>query len=329
MDPQTHQALQNFQAHFQQQQQQIADLERRNNSLAAHFRQEMSKAQERLDRQLTDLATIASSIRTSPGGSGNVRIEDLPGRRIPFDYITEIPIGDNTTSVRRGTLTISQEGPFIAVKRYMTFLSQHEFSVTTDSTTARFVGRSFGRFRPIHSASDLMDAQSPGTIISTPNPFVAGVTPGVAQLPGSMSNFRTMEFDGRVRVINAGSSFPRDNQPVPTSFWTTGINAPQELGCLDFYERGEVITFEVQPTHVNNPPAGNANGDNIFGVAGGWPFLEGQYDQHEGIVTPEAFTVDDDTVTPITSDPVTRLPSGILVIGLLGFRIQQPIGPVY
>jgi hypothetical protein len=136
-----------------------------------------------------------------------------------------------------------------------------------------------------------------------------------------------MEFDGRIIVENAGSSYPRQNISVPSSFWTPQINAPQELGALDFFERGEVITFRVQPNHVNNPAAGNVDGNAIFG-ADGWPFLQGQYDRQEGICTPGAFTFDDDTLVRLEVDPIQRLPDGILTIGFSGYRILQPVGPL-
>lgn len=136
-----------------------------------------------------------------------------------------------------------------------------------------------------------------------------------------------MEFDGRIEVINAGSSYPRQNISVPSSMWSPQINAPQELGALDFFERGEIITVKVQPTHVNNPPAGNADGLNIFGITG-WPFLAGQYDPHEGIVTPSGFAFIDGSMIRIGTDPITRLPDGILTIGWEGYRIIQPVGPV-
>jgi hypothetical protein len=140
-----------------------------------------------------------------------------------------------------------------------------------------------------------------------------------------------MEFDGRIIVENAGSSYPRQNISVPSTFWTNECVGPQELGALDFFERGEVITFRVQPNHVNNPPAGNVDGNCIFGLdpPSVWPFLQGQYDRHEGICTPGAFSFTDEGVlVPTTIDPIQRLPDGILTIGFLGYRIQQPVGPL-
>jgi hypothetical protein len=62
----------------------------------------------------------------------------------------------------------------------------------------------------------------------------------------------------------------------------------------------------------------------------GWPFIEGQYDAHEGICTPGAATLGDDTIlrpNVLATDSVQRLPDGILTLGWEGYRIIQPIGP--
>jgi hypothetical protein len=171
----------------------------------------------------------------------------------------------------------------------------------------------------------LNDAQAP--LSGVVPPFTTQLN-GIPEIPSSMSGFRTMEFDGRVLVENAGSSYPRQNISVPSSLWTAEINSPQQLGCLDFYERGEVITFRIQPTHVNNPPAGNVDGPSIFGAGvTNWPFVGGQFDRHEGIVTPGIFS-QAGAIQDIITDPIQRLPDGILTIGFLGYRIQQPVGPI-
>jgi hypothetical protein len=61
----------------------------------------------------------------------------------------------------------------------------------------------------------------------------------------------------------------------------------------------------------------------------GWPFLDGQYDAHEGIATPAAATIgeiDPDHPNLLATDSVTRLPSGFVIVGFEGYRINQPIG---
>lgn len=304
------------------------ELDQKLNQVAGGLRGHIDKRIAGADKKLEELAAIARALEVDRTGTGIVRVEDLPGRRVPFDLLVDIPIGNNTTSIREASVTISQEGPFVAVKRFATFQSALEFQVTSpNGQIARFSGRSFGRYRPIHSAWDIFDSQPGGQFITQAVPFLPGALTAMPELVGSMSGFRTMEFDGRILVENAGSSYPRQNISVPSSFWTPQINAPQDLGALDFFERGEVITFRVQPNHVNNPPAGNVDGSSIFGTTG-WPFLQGQYDRQEGIATPGAFTFVDDTLVNLTNDVVQRLPDGILTLGFLGYRIQQPVGPL-
>lgn len=308
------------------------ELDERLNRTAGGLRKITDERAQHLEKRLDDLQKIMQVMvasRQSSNPAGVVRIEDIPGRRVPYVMLMDIPIGNNTTSIREQSVTISQEGPFVAVKRMATFQSSFEFQYTNPTTGAvsRYSGRSFGRYRPIHSAWDVNDAYRPPT--TTTNPFPTGPGPfvGSPELTSTISGFRSMEFDGRIEVINAGSSYPRQNISVPSSMWSPQINAPQELGALDFFERGEIITVKVQPTHVNNPPAGNADGLNIFGITG-WPFLAGQYDPHEGIVTPSGFAFIDGSMIRIGTDPITRLPDGILTIGWEGYRIIQPVGPV-
>ncbi len=54
--------------------------------------------------------------------------------------------------------------------------------------------------------------------------------------------------------------------------------------------------------------------------------MNGQFDKHEGIVTPTAFTSSSGTLTRLNPDSVTRLSDGVLTIGFVGYRIQQPPG---
>lgn len=334
-----------------------AEVQRQLNGASGAMRKRIEEELTRNAQYLSDVARIAESMRSfREGGSemrtgsrpGVVRIEDLPGRRIPYTLLVDIPIEANTTSVREASVTISQEGPFVAVKRMATFQSAYEFQFTNSLTdqTGRLAGRSYGRFRPIHSAADTVDSQHAQRsesvawfLAASAGPPAAGtVLPtGTLAQPSNMSSFRTMEFDGRVTMVNAGSSFPRQNTPVPTSMWTPSQNAPFELAALDFFERGEVITFQIQPSHVNNPAAGNVDGECIFPAAAaggflGYPFVEGQYDSHEGICTPAGVLMggsgDETDWEPIATDPIARLPNGILTIGLEGYRIVQTVGPV-
>lgn len=324
--------------------QQIQQLSRNINAVAAKGRTDGENQSKAAQQQLAHIATIAHALqmesRRSSGLSdaitwqknGVVRVEDIPGRRVPYDVVLDIPIVNGSTSEVEATWVVPQEGPFVATARYATFQSQLSYQVMLGATVVgRFNGRTFGRYRPIHSAWDLYDAQQ--MPVMTGNPTATGATPGVMSVTASASGGRSMSFDGRILMINAGSSYPRMNYPLPTSIWTSQINTPQDLGALDFFERGEALTFKVYPNHVNNPPFGNADGADIFATGGalgtaGYPFVAGQFDPQEGILTPDAYEVVDSVVTRLLTDGVTRLPDGILTVGLIGYRIIQPVGPV-
>lgn len=269
---------------------------------------------------LKDLSTLIRAIdvrRSSSGDPGIVRVEDIPGRHVPYDYLTEIAIAAGDTSTRFGTITVDQSGPFVAVGRYITFLSQFQFSVTDPETeeTLDFLGRSNGRFRPPHSAWDIMD----GTLPADVSRVVAMPGTGNASFSSTSSHaqYRSMEGDFRIETRFQSSGLPRSNIPVPSSFWTTQINSPFPFGALDFFGKNEIVEIRVSPQHVNNPSNGNIAGTQIPP----YPFAGSQFDQQEGVVDPynALVTVDD-------QDPVTRVPAGIVIIGYYGFRIQQPPG---
>jgi hypothetical protein len=274
---------------------------------------------QRMKQNQQELANALSRIEAQRSGDPqHIRyVEQIPGRRVPFDLIVNINMGANVTSQQPASTLISQDGPFVAVARYATFQSAMEFNVTDPETnnTAAFQGRSYGRFRPIHSAWDLNDG-NPGY-----QPVVGAAMPGqgspIYASPSNHSNFRSMQFDGVVNFQNQGSGYQRQNIDVPTSFYTQEINSPFPLAALDFFERGEVLEWKVTPLHVNNPPAGNVRG---FATGGFYPFLNSQYDVHEGIM--------DQYIEGQETDPVNRMPNGILTIGFHGYRIIQPPGVV-
>jgi hypothetical protein len=330
------------------------EIQQASNHTAGGLRKYTDNQLSKLVGRLDELGRVTSAMNASRSGStrdpGVRLIEDIPGRRVPYVMLVDIPIAADTTSIREGSVTISQEGPFVAVRRMATFQSALEFQVTdpTSAQIARFTGRSFGRYRPIHSVCDINDSQHNSitdasrwylAALTNPGEAAAATTflpSGALSLPSNMSSFRSMEFDGRISVINAGSSYPRQNISVPSSFWSNNCNSPVTLGALDFFERGEVITVRVQPNHVNNPPAGNVDSDCIFPLrtspaSGGWPFVEGQYDSHEGICTPEGSSLGE--IEPyrsalLATDAIARLPDGILTVAWEGYRIIQPVGPV-
>ena len=104
---------------------------------------------------------------------------------------------------------------------------------------------------------------------------------------------------------------------MPSSFWTSQINSRFALAALDVFERGEVLTFNVLPLHINNPSYGNVQGG--AGTNPAFPFLASGWDYIEGIN-------DQADAAAGSTDPITRLPNGILTIGFHGYRIIQPAG---
>jgi len=272
----------------------------------------------RLVQEYGALKGTMTKLEASRTGNPKLQyVENIPGRRIPFDMIVDIPIGAGVTSVQQGTITISQEGPFVAVSRYATLQSQYQFQRIDPETLERltFSGRSFGRYRPIHSAWDLYD----GRPVDQVNMTVAIPGTGAPQIinPSNESSWRSMEGDFRIAFVEQGSTYPRQQIEVPSPFWTKQINSPFELGALDVFERGEVLTFKILPTHENNPAFGNVFG---FGVPNAnFPFADSGWDAVEGILDPTSAVADD-------TDPITRLPNAILTIGFHGYRIIQPPG---
>lgn len=274
-----------------------------------------ASATEKNASMLLDAITRLN-VSSSCGAPSVQRIENIPGRRIPFDLIVDIPIPASSTAVSQGTITISQEGPFVAVSRMATLVSAYSYQVLDDNNQPMtFNGRSFGRYRPIHSAWDLNDGQphiDTYQVMAAPGTGAPSFTS-----PSNTASFRSMEADFRVLLKNAGSGFPRSNLEVPSTWWTKSINEPWELGALDLFERGEVLTFDILPLHPNNPAYGNIAGSNPVNPL--WPFVATQFDAVEGIN--DAARAGYDGV-----DPVTRNPAAILTIGFHGYRIIQAPG---
>ena len=134
------------QVNFERMQQSIG-VAVRDARLAAQLSQNNQALLAQQAQSLQNLANAVGKVQVYGGENPSIqRIENIPGRRVPFDYLVDIPIGPNVTSVQQGTITVSQEGPFVAVARYATFLSQYQFE-RQDDTGARttFSGRSFGR----------------------------------------------------------------------------------------------------------------------------------------------------------------------------------------
>ena len=313
----------------------LASLQQQANYAAARAREAQAVAEradarnaqlvqqiERQSRDLQSLSEVLSRVKSSGTGTATADkiqyIEQIPGRRIPFDLVVRIPVGANITSEQQQSTTISMDGPFVAVRRFAAFLSQLTVSYTNPSTraTSAFLGRSFGRWRPIHSMWDVNDA-SAGVMQSVTGGPIPGAGQPIYASPSNMSSFRTMEFDGLVKFLNAGSGFLRQNDSIPSAWYSEAINSPFDLPALDFFEKGETLQWFVTPTHPNNPDYGNMS---AYGVGGIYPFISSQYDVQEGI--------NDKEILEQTTDPITRLPNGILYIGFSGYRIIQPPGVV-
>jgi len=289
---------------------------------AAAVAHTMEQQHIELMKVVADMQKTMHSLQATRSGAnaGIQYIENIPGRRIPFDYLVDIPIGVDITSVQQGSITIDQDGPFVAVQRYATFVSQYGFQRTdpVDGAIAQFNGRSFGRYRPIHSAWDLNDGNPISEVVQAVG-FPGAGAPYVASVANA-SPWRSMQPDFRIKFLNAGSSFPRSNIEVPSPFWTKQINSPFSLGALDFFERGETLQFNVLPLHANNAPFGNIAG---FGAPNtNYPFIDSQWDRIEGINDQNDANAND-------VDPITRAPQGILTIGFHGFKIIQQPGAGY
>jgi len=257
------------------------------------------------------------ALKESPKRTGVRYIEDIPGTRVPYDLLVAIPIASGESGPFTQTAVVSADGPFVAVERVLTFLSTYAFQVLAEGGDRPiFNGRSFGRYRPTHSACDFMDAQGGYT-----QP-IGQADPGDGLFSLISSNqhspFRTMEWDGTIEVVAAGSGLRRQNTPVPSSIWCPGIGGVSQLPAMDYFGPTASIDFTARSNHINNPNAGN-----IQSLVGALPYLDSQYDAHEGITY--TATVADAS----TADTVTRLPNGILIVGYRGFRIIQPQGVAY
>ncbi len=241
-----------------------------------------------------------------PNQSGFVPLDQVAGRAVPFDLFCTIPVINGQMGALTQSMYVLPAGPFVAVERMCIFQSAHTVSVTNEEgAKSEFYSRSYGRFRPVSSSSDVMDAQRAfeqpnmfqpaylgavwnGTeVVPVGNPIGVNPSSSAASLqrmvpnwPGnglpiiasalSMSAFRTMSFDGLVEVDTKGSQIQRQSQPIPTTFWTHRDGGGVKLATLDVFEPSETITFNLTPQHVNNPPAGNVQNLHYFNTSAGY-----------------------------------------------------------
>src|SRR5882724_11813011 len=153
-----------------------------------------SQAFDQVNRRLDDIQKNFTVQRGSSGGPPNIQyVENIPGRRIPFDLLVRIPIGSGINSVQQSTIQVSQEGPFVAVARMAIIVSQLQVQRTdpTSGAKATFFGRSYGRQRPIHSAWDLMDGMPRQEVLQSGMAFPGTGAPHILS-PSNGSPFRSM-----------------------------------------------------------------------------------------------------------------------------------------
>ena len=276
------------------------------------------KTQEDMAK-IRDMLTVAAQTAVKqqmatnmPGTRAGLKnVDAIPGRRVAFDMIVSIPVAADSAGPYEQSMYVTPDGYFVATHRYAAFLSAYVFQVTGEGNeTATFNGRSNGRYRPIHSACDLLDAQGGW------NDPVGAADPGDGTVQvehqTNRSGFRTMQFDGTVEVVVRDSDYRRQNNAVPTALWAPGFTGIQELPVPDVFKPGTTVDFSINANHTNNPAAGN-----IQNVVGALPYLDGQFDGHEGI----AYTA---AVQAETADAITRRPDGVFICGYFGYRILAP-----
>jgi hypothetical protein len=278
---------------------------------AAQAAQAAASIKNEISAQIRNAVNEAMS-RNVPGARADMRyVDSIPGKRVPFDMVVSQAVGADDVGPWDVPMQISADGYFVATHRYATFLSSFSFQVAGEGgDVATFAGRSSGRYRPVHSALDLMDGQGGW------NPAVGAANPGTGiwqvEHVTNRSGFRTMEWDGTIEMRATDSDYRRQNNPVPSSMWASGFNALLKLSVPDVFKPATTIMFHVQSNHINNPAAGN-----IAAVVGSLPYIDGQYDGHEGIGYPAAVPAE-------TPDTKTRRPDGILVLGYMGHMILAP-----
>ena len=67
-----------------------------------------------------------------------IRVEQMSGTRVPYIALVEIPILQDETDEREQDFLVTQDGPFVAVRRWATFLSSLQFEVTDPVTGQKY-----------------------------------------------------------------------------------------------------------------------------------------------------------------------------------------------
>lgn len=268
--------LQNHQQHIANQQQLIGQLQ---------------NAQSVLGNMSVEQNGGPAPMAKEWGGRSYVSIKDLRGRIIPYDLAVTIDVGSGATETLQQSAYITMEGPFVAVRRFMSIRSSVTFEATDENDqVASFLGRSSGHYRPISSHADIMDAVRAfeqvsqyqpsyiGAVYDGANVLPVGNPVGVGAQSASLENLlpnfpgtgrplvvsplsqassRTMSFNGVVAVELAGANYARQSIPIPTQFWGKGFGDAVPLAECDVFEPGDSVVFKVTPNHPLNPAFGN------------------------------------------------------------------------
>src|SRR5262245_30383243 len=99
-----------------QQAREANDLAKKNAAADAVMMRQMAEMTKNAQVMAQTMAQMSAQ-RT--GGNPNLQyVENIPGRRVPFDQLVSIPIDANLSSDTQGSITINQDGPFIATARF-------------------------------------------------------------------------------------------------------------------------------------------------------------------------------------------------------------------
>lgn len=140
-------------------------------------------------------------------------IEDIPGKRVPYLYGVNVEFATAATAPARttGTITVSQDGPFVAVDIWCTW----RVTLTGDAN--------IGRFFPVSSGD--------------PHSGVVLVVAGAAN-----DTFRDDMVDFLIDFTDAGADRQLQNIPIPGHLFQ---DRPLRLNVPWFLERNSAVTVGV------------------------------------------------------------------------------------
>jgi len=259
----------------------VAGAETQAKLIEAHKQLAAAHEQTRLTQR--DLGTMEEVLKRvtvgRSGGSGSsslngpmmkrrngdvVPVWDIPGKHIPFDFLVDIPIKDGVTDAVPGNLYVTMEGPFVAVARMAIVRSAMTFQYTPPGqrggTAARFQGRSYGRFRPVHSAADINDAMQTWAQPSMYQPAYLGAVldstgPTVIPVANPMGVNGLSGADGlslSPDLTNMIPNFPGNGRPINVSPVTM---ASSRSMTLDATIAVQVASANFQRANIGVPSA--------------------------------------------------------------------------